>query len=69
MHKFRTCQKCDFEWHLSDGKSCPVCERNLYEKENLGGVFGTAKNQPRINMWIKAFGLLALVYLIYSLTH
>ena len=22
---FRQCERCDFEWHLSDGKACPAC--------------------------------------------
>ena len=35
--------------------------------EPPGGVFGTAKNQKRLNLYLKAFGILALVYLFARL--
>ena len=64
MSDFKTCKKCDFEWHLADGDICPVCKFRDKETVKDGGVFGTAKNQKRINLWMKAFGLVALIILL-----
>ena len=63
MSDFKICTKCDFEWHAADGETCPVCNKQDEVKE-YSGVFGTSKNQTRINLWYKALGLVALVYLV-----
>ena len=63
MSDFKICTTCDFEWHAADGETCPVCNKEEEVKE-YSGVFGTSKNQTRINLWYKAFGLVALVYLV-----
>ena len=63
MSNFKICTTCDFEWHAADGETCPVCNKEEEVKE-YSGVFGTSKNQTRINLWYKALGLVALVYLV-----
>lgn len=65
VSNFKTCSKCDFEWHLTDGDNCPVCTKEKTEKHGRGGVFGTSKNQDRLNLWFKALGMVALVLLLY----
>jgi hypothetical protein len=67
VNQFRICSKCDFEWHESDGDTCPVCEPSDEAVDPPGGVLGTAKNQKRLNLYLKAFGILALVYLFARL--
>ena len=75
MEKFNNCPECDFEWHPSDGNSCPVCQSRAqyvqreteYGECSQGGVFGSGKNRERIKKIYQALGLLALVYFLYAL--
>ena len=66
---FNICDQCDFEWHPKDGEVCPACnpkEIDQEEEEVEGGVFGTGLNSERWKAWFQAFGIIALVYLIYA---
>ena len=64
MSEFKICKKCDFEWYANDSITCPVCNTGKIEEAKLSGVFGTASNQERLNMWFKALGLIVLIYML-----
>ena len=73
---FRVCGKCDFEWNIIDSNECPVCtnKRILKQKSQSddnqqegAGVFISAEKSKRVGLWVKALGLLVLVYLIHQL--
>ena len=72
-HKFKNCPVCDFEWHSSDGDSCPVCSsQNRTDPDDLSedtfyksGLFGTDKSKTGIRAVYQILGILALVYFLY----
>ncbi len=72
--EFKTCPKCDFEWHLKDGDCCPACSKvgsenheDWHSGSQVGGLFGTGSNAKRTQAVFRALGLLALVYFLYLL--
>jgi len=72
--KFINCPKCDFEWHITDGEICPVCNsRKKFSypfdegEPRFGGIFGTGNKTVRINRYYVAIGLIALVGFITTL--
>ena len=72
---FRVCPHCDFEWHVRDGESCPVCQPDTEDESDSasrsesydGGAFGSGSNASRMSSLYRALGLVALVFLIYLL--
>ena len=72
---FRICPHCDFEWHEADGDTCPACNRDGADECDSarssekydGGAFGSGSNSSRLKSLYQALGLIALVYLLYSL--
>ena len=72
---FRVCRKCDFEWNVIDSNECPVCtnkrilkqkSQSDIEEQDGDGVFISAEKSKRLGLWVKALGLLVLVYLIHQ---
>ena len=76
---FRQCGKCDFEWHESDGKVCPVCRYGSMDSEsedesdsaalaelNEGGVFGSGPYAKSQASCMVGLAILALVYFIVN---
>ena len=66
MNKFKVCRVCDFEWHVSDGSTCPLCSPKEKEPEIQSGVFGTGKYAPAWATFFKALGLVLLVYVLWT---
>ena len=76
---FRQCRRCDFEWHESDGETCPACGSDwggrIPEDESdsakraeahEGGAFGSGPHAKSQASCVIALAILALVYFIVS---
>lgn len=69
---FRNCPVCDFEWHVKDSLTCPLCTR--IKKKQGGnfptvfsrGMFGTGENKKRMNLVYQAIAIILFVLFLYS---
>ena len=76
---FRQCRRCDFEWHESDGETCPACgsdwgdrvpedESDSAERAEAheGGAFGSGPYAKSQASCVIALAIVALVYFIVN---
>lgn len=79
---FRQCERCDFEWHVSDGEACPACgtgggeeevensedesESALRAERSEGGAFGSGPQAKAQASCVVALAIMALVYFLVA---
>jgi len=74
MKDFRSCKECDFEWHVKDGFSCPICSKKEKRKAHSHKEWGEAKGLfynggdfGNFSLVYAALGMVVIVALIYSI--
>lgn len=77
---FRQCERCDFEWHVSDGEACPACggggevvedsedesDSALGAERSEGGAFGSGPQAKAQASCVVALAILALIYFLVA---